>query len=117
MSRATLFRLFEADGGVAAYIRERRLLLAIRLLTEGGGAGRPRVSAVAYASGLSDEKTFSPAFKGRFDMLQRDAESGAAVGLASNENMPIPMSSMKNRTACAGLLASPLGFIPARRRL
>ncbi|MGU3362838.1 AraC family transcriptional regulator [Methylobacterium sp. M6A4_1b] len=45
LSRSNLYRLFEADGGVAAHIRERRLLRAMRLLTAPGG--KPRVSSVA----------------------------------------------------------------------
>lgn len=99
ISRATLYRLFDADGGVAAYIRERRLLLAMRMLTQGGAAGRPRVSAVAYATGFSDEKTFSRAFKRRFNALPREAETGATAQVASNENTPILLSWMKNLSA------------------
>ncbi|NEU12735.1 helix-turn-helix domain-containing protein [Methylobacterium sp. BTF04] len=77
ISRATLYRLFEAVGGVAGYIRERRLLRAMRLLSAEGA--RPRVSAVAYATGFSDEKTFSRAFNRRFGLLPRDAASGHAT--------------------------------------
>lgn len=75
LSRATLYRLFEADGGVINYIRDRRLMGAMRLLTRADGSSRPRVSAVAYAMGFSDEKTFSRAFKRRFGFLPREASS------------------------------------------
>lgn len=84
ISRATLYRLFELDGGVASYIRERRLLRAMRLLTAPGG--RPRVSTVAYATGFSDEKTFSRAFNRHFGFLPREAGAGKAVPRTGNEN-------------------------------
>ncbi len=75
LSRSTLYRLFEAEGGVAHYIRDRRLMQALRLLTEAGS--RRRVSQVAYATGFSDEKTFSRAFRRRFGMLPREARAAA----------------------------------------
>lgn len=84
ISRATLYRLFELDGGVARYIRERRLLRAMRLLTAPGG--RPRVSSVAYATGFSDEKTFSRAFNRHFGFLPREAWKGNALPRSGNEN-------------------------------
>ncbi len=74
LSRATLYRLFEEEGGVINYIRDRRLMLAMRLLTEAGGARR-RVAQVAYAAGFADEKTFSRAFKRRFGLLPREARA------------------------------------------
>ena len=97
LSRATLYRLFDADGGVANYIRERRLLRAMRLLTQ--PSGRPRVSAVAYATGFSDEKTFSRAFRRRFGFLPREAGIGSLPLRAGNENEPVLMSWMKTLAA------------------
>jgi AraC-like DNA-binding protein len=97
LSRATLYRLFDAEGGVANYIRERRLLRAIRLLTQPGG--RPRVSSVAYATGFSDEKTFSRAFRRRFGFLPREAASPHAVPRAGNENEPILTAWMRSLSA------------------
>lgn len=97
LSRATLYRLFDADGGVANYIRERRLLRAIRLLTQPGG--RPRVSAVAYATGFSDEKTFSRAFRRRFGLLPRETGAAHIAPRANNENEAVLLSWMKSLAA------------------
>lgn len=65
LSRSALYRLFEPEEGVLSYIRDRRLLAAMRLLMR-PGAPPPRVSAVAFAVGFSDEKTFARAFRRRF---------------------------------------------------
>ena len=79
LSRATLYRQFAVDDGVQHYIRNRRLARAMTLLTRVGDGPRPRVSTVAYAVGFADEKTFSRAFKRRFDCLPRDAALDRAV--------------------------------------
>ena len=80
LSRATLHRDFVEDGGVGAYIGECRLTAARRLLTRPAPKGwRPRVSSVAYATGFTDEKSFSHAFKTRFGLLPRDVRSGEAL--------------------------------------
>ena len=63
ISRATLYRLFEASGGVSSYIRERRLLRiqdAIR-----GGRGDP-LARIAQAYGYDNQAAFSQAFKRQF---------------------------------------------------
>jgi AraC-like DNA-binding protein len=79
LSRATLYRQFAAQDGVQSYIRNRRLAHALRLLTDAAEGGRPRISSVAYATGFSDEKTFSRAFKRRFGCLPRDAAAERAA--------------------------------------
>ncbi|QRE75251.1 helix-turn-helix domain-containing protein [Methylobacterium aquaticum] len=72
LSRATLYRQFAADDGVQSYIRHCRLAQAMRLLTAPPDGGRPRISSVAYATGFSDERSFSRAFKRRYGCLPRD---------------------------------------------
>lgn len=98
LSRATLYRFFDADGGVINYIRDRRLMGAMRLLTQAGGANRPRISAVAYATGFSDEKTFSRAFKRRFGFLPRDAATGDGRS-ANSGPTPVLLSWIKTLAA------------------
>lgn len=46
LSRTPVYALFEADGGVMTYIRNRRLAQAMRMLS-GVEEGPPRVSGVA----------------------------------------------------------------------
>jgi AraC-like DNA-binding protein len=93
LSRSKLYRLFEAEGGVAAYIRERRLLRAMRLLTVHGG--KPRVSSVAYATGFSSESAFSRAFSRRFGVLPRETGLSEALSGMGREARPPLFSWMK----------------------
>jgi len=72
LSRTPLYRLFGGDGGIASYIRNRRLIRAMRVLTGGEGGPRQRVSSVAYACGYQSEKMFSRAFYRRYGVNPRD---------------------------------------------
>jgi AraC-like DNA-binding protein len=97
LSRTSLYRMFESDGGAAHYIRERRLLRALRLLTRPGA--RLRISAVAYAAGFADEKTFSRAFRRRFGFAPREAGPADTFPQGANPDEPILLSWMKSLTA------------------
>ena len=99
LSRATLYRQFSAEGGVQRFIRERRLLWAMKMLTQTGPAGRPRISTVAYTTGFSDEKTFSRAFKRRFGFLPRETEAGSSVWGNRSDTLPVLESWLKQMAA------------------
>jgi AraC-like DNA-binding protein len=71
MSRATLYRLFEPFGGVAAYVLERRLLRARSALRD--GRDLRRINQVASDCGFGDASHFSRAFRRRFGMTPADA--------------------------------------------
>ena len=63
-SRATLYRLFEADGGPVNYVRERRLQHAfIELISPGH---RRRIIDIAMHSQFASEATFNRAFRRMF---------------------------------------------------
>jgi AraC-like DNA-binding protein len=66
ISRAALYRLLEAEGGVAAFIWKRRLDHAMRLLSD--PAERRRVSQIAEACGFSSDAHFSRSFRRVFGM-------------------------------------------------
>ena len=84
LSRSALYRMFEADGGVLNYIRDRRLLLAMKLLAQGPSAAPPvRISTLAYSVGFSDERTFTRAFKRRFGFAPSQAGLHAGTGAGS----------------------------------
>lgn len=72
ISRTPLYKLFETDGGVASYIRNRRLARGMRILAGIEGGARQRVSSVAYACGYESEKIFSRAFRRRYGVNPRD---------------------------------------------
>ncbi|KQP43158.1 hypothetical protein ASF44_06205 [Pseudorhodoferax sp. Leaf274] len=67
LSRATLYRLFEPLGGVAAYILDRRLNRALQAITAPHPA-HPRLKQLAHAVGFAHPTSFSRAFKKRFGM-------------------------------------------------
>ncbi|MDP4006139.1 helix-turn-helix domain-containing protein [Methylobacterium sp. NEAU K] len=80
LSRSTLYRVF-APNGIGAYIRDRRLMSAMRMLIR-DEVRRARVSRIAYAVGFSDERTFRRAFKRRFGFMPSDA----SVHISSNRD-------------------------------
>lgn len=84
-SRATVYRLFEPEGGLARYIRKRHLLRALQELVSGRTPHR-RIVDLALAHQFASEATFSRAFRRAFGMPPgqvRDlAASSRAVALA-----------------------------------
>ncbi|MEI7713039.1 MAG: helix-turn-helix domain-containing protein [Rhodospirillales bacterium] len=82
LSRASLYRLFEPLGGVANYIRERRLARALSVVT-GHEHRHRRIGEIAHMFGFEDETVFARAFKRAFALSPRDARSradGVALG-------------------------------------
>jgi AraC-like DNA-binding protein len=65
VSRTQLYRLFERDGGLYRYIRERRLDRAFRLMMSPAGEGI-RLIDLAFESHFSSDNTFIRAFRHRF---------------------------------------------------
>lgn len=88
LSRAALYRLFDPLGGVAAYIRDRRLVRACRLLSSAEHDGK-RVAEVAHGLGFSSASSFSRDFRRRFGASPKD------IRLAGATSLPQPV-------ACAG---------------
>lgn len=78
VSRSTLYRMFEADGGPQSYIRDLRLAQAMRRLSQGGPM-RPLVSTVAYECGFTSEAVFSRAFRRRFGRAPREIDPHAGL--------------------------------------
>ena len=72
ISRATLYRLFEPHGGVAAYVRGRRLRQALYRLADPASAGRS-IADIALGCGFVNQPDFSRAFRYRFGLVPREA--------------------------------------------
>ncbi|MCE4226972.1 helix-turn-helix domain-containing protein [Methylobacterium sp. C25] len=70
ISRATLFRLFKADGGVHSYIQAYRLRAARRTLA---AAERRSITDVAHLYGFTNIAAFSRAFKLKYGISPKDA--------------------------------------------
>jgi len=69
MSRSTVYRLFQAHGGVARYIRECRAWLAHRHLAREPGC---RLTWLLYEVGFASERQFQRAFLAQFGMSPAD---------------------------------------------
>jgi AraC-like DNA-binding protein len=79
VSRSTLHRLFEADGGVQAYIRERRLEAARFLLDDGRNA--EPIYAIAERLGFSDAAHLSRLFRQRYGLPPSEYRSRSRDGV------------------------------------
>jgi len=64
LSRTSLYRLFKDLGGVADYVRRRRLRRVQSILTLPGETRK--ISEIAFEYGFKDEATFSRAFRRAF---------------------------------------------------
>lgn len=69
VSRATLYRLYEDSGGVAAHLRKQRVTKALELLT----TTDETIASVADACGLSTARTMERAFRDHLAMSPSEA--------------------------------------------
>lgn len=76
LSRSKLYRMFQPLGGVASYVRERRLRYAMAVLMDADQAGTP-IYLIATRAGFGDETDFSRAFRRRFGCTPRDVRRSA----------------------------------------
>lgn len=69
LPRPTLYRMFQHEGGLSAYIRHLRLRQAAEDL-----ANRPHLSVtdIAYGTGFSSPSDFTRAFRRAYDMAPQD---------------------------------------------
>ncbi|KRC82273.1 helix-turn-helix domain-containing protein [Sphingomonas sp. Root241] len=74
ISRSTLHRLFEAEGGVQTYIRNSRLDAARIALLD--STNDERIGAIAERLGFSDAAHFSRLFRARFDQTPSECRGG-----------------------------------------
>jgi AraC-like DNA-binding protein len=73
ISRASLYRLFQSLGGVAAYIQERKLH---RLRAELAKAGPHHLGDLTWKYGFSSQGQMSRAFRAQFGHAPRDTQPG-----------------------------------------
>lgn len=79
LSRSSLYRLFEAEGGVVQYIRSCRLLDAHRAFET--GQDFRRIQEIAMESGFHDPAAFSRAFKRKFGYSPSQVRGNSAAPL------------------------------------
>ncbi|KGT77041.1 AraC family transcriptional regulator [Bradyrhizobium japonicum] len=87
ISRATLYRLFEADGGLAHYVREQRLNLAFRRLIS-PAAQDDRMIDLAIGMRFSSDSTFIRAFRRKFGLTPGELREQADTWLRETGAVP-----------------------------
>ncbi|MBB2961897.1 helix-turn-helix transcriptional regulator [Methylobacterium sp. R2-1] len=75
LSRASLYRAFGGESGIAAYIRDRRLAAAMRRLSAAEFGRRPMVARLAHECGFASDRVFSRAFHRRFGLWPAEVSS------------------------------------------
>lgn len=81
VSRSSLYRLFEAEGGVARYVQHVRLSLAHAALRDPLQSDKS-ISAIAEAHGFPAPPDFSRAFKAAYGTTPSAVRAAQAVGPA-----------------------------------
>ncbi len=83
VSRTRLYELFDRFGGVASYVRDRRLRRALLSLSDRRSRHRP-IYDIALASGYTSDAAFSRAFRGRYGIAPSDVRSAGALRPAAH---------------------------------
>jgi len=89
VSRASLYRLFGADGGLARYVQDQRLNRALRLLIAPDARGK-RLIDLAVDLQFSGDSTFARAFRRQFGMTPGEIRELSAAWLRETGGVPGP---------------------------
>lgn len=87
ISRASLYRLFEADGGFAHYVQEQRLNRALTLLIASPSHGR-RLIDLAVDLQFASDSTFVRAFRQKFGLTPGEIRKRAEAWLLETGTAP-----------------------------
>jgi AraC-like DNA-binding protein len=86
VSRRHLYHLFERHGGVAAYIRKRRLRACHAAIID--SADPRRIKTIAYDHGFTDPALFSRLLRAEFGYSPNEARDADTLGLVVRETPP-----------------------------
>ena len=89
MSRATVYRLFQDDGGIQAFVSNLRIARAYASLARQKPA-RGLVALVALQCGFSNASNFNRRFRQRFGCTPGDVLGSALVGNGGAEQVVLP---------------------------
>ena len=104
ISRSTLYRLFEFAGGVAAYVRDRRLARIHALLAQ--PQRRQYIGRIALDFGFSSAAAFSRAFMAQFGYRPREVPLRAGLPCARPEGRRTPRCAEGVRPLLDALIAA-----------
>lgn len=89
VSRAKLYQLFEANGGVMRQIQRKRLHRAYQLLAD-PSRPRPHIAELAWSHGFSNEKYFYRLFKAEFGHTPGETLENIARRNSAAKRLPAP---------------------------
>ncbi len=72
LSRSALYRMFEKESGIARYIKQQRLELALKQILTDGNGQKTSIKAIAYKYGFPSPESFTYAFRVQFGCSPRD---------------------------------------------
>lgn len=107
LSRASLYRLFEAEGGLARYVQEQRLNRALRLLVA-PALRHKRLIDLAVDLQFSSDSTFVRAFRRQFGVTPGEIRDMSQAWLRDADSVPGPDDLLHR-------LARPPSSTPSRR--
>jgi AraC-like DNA-binding protein len=87
VSRASLYRIFGPIGGIAAYIRQRRLKRAFRMMVSPSVPHQLRISDIAYQVGIVDSAKFSRLFKEKYGLTPSEIRKESLIRPASHTDV------------------------------
>jgi AraC-like DNA-binding protein len=113
VSRSRLYRIFEATGGIANYIRRQRLLRTKDLISD--KTNRRSISSIAEEWGFMDPSTYSRTFRREFGVTPKEARHAGWLRLdhpflpsATGGNEPSLHTIMAQTAAAYGFADGPL---------
>lgn len=82
MSRSSLYRLLEAEGGVKQYIQHHRMAESFAQLSD--PSNTQPIAVIADELGMLDPSSFSRAFRRQYGISPTDVREAARAGVASS---------------------------------
>ncbi len=108
VSRSRLYRIFEPAGGIANYIRRRRLLESRRALAD--SANVHSIAEIAENTGFTDPSTYSRMFKREFGLSPKEVRALGWQGMLHPSAPDMNPIDNSNRTLNTLLISNSLGI-------